>query len=192
MLFSLCTRPPPCRWHGTMHLFIDAGLVDPEPCPVGTYGNTTGVRQISDCTDCTPGYYCDQRGLTNPSGLCDPGYYCLDGSYTSAPSAPGSPLSADETDIGGLCPGTRKRPRWLSVRFTIGGNRLLSPMKARNQDQTISRAVHAVIHALNNDRLDTSVVFFLSSLAYPNVFGHFNPSSSRRLLSHRIFVPAGL
>lgn len=81
------------------------GISEPEPCPLGTYGNTTGLRKISDCTDCDPGYYCDQRGLTGPAGLCDPGYFCLDGSYTSAPSAPGSPLSADESDIGGLCLG---------------------------------------------------------------------------------------
>lgn len=81
------------------------GVAEPEPCPLGTYGNTTGLRKISDCNDCDPGSYCDQRGLTNPAGLCDPGYYCLDGSYTSAPNAPGSPLSIEDTDIGGLCPG---------------------------------------------------------------------------------------
>ncbi|CAN0436223.1 unnamed protein product [Ectocarpus sp. 12 AP-2014] len=80
------------------------GVAEPEPCPLGTYGNTTGLRKISDCNDCDPGSYCDQRGLTNPAGLCDPGYYCLDGSYTSAPNAPGSPLSIEDTDIGGLCP----------------------------------------------------------------------------------------
>lgn len=83
----------------------EKGVSDPEPCPLGTYGNTTALRKISDCIDCDAGYYCDQRGLTAPAGLCDPGYYCLDGSYTSAPNAPGSPLLADESDIGGLCQG---------------------------------------------------------------------------------------
>lgn len=81
------------------------GVSDSEPCPLGTYGNTTGLRKITDCSDCDPGYYCDQRGLTTPADLCDPGYYCLDGSYTSAPNAPGSPLSIDDSGIGGLCPG---------------------------------------------------------------------------------------
>eukprot|EP00752_Nemacystus_decipiens_P010330 g9202.t1 len=80
------------------------GVSEPEPCPLGTYGNTTGLRKITDCKSCDPGSYCDQRGLTNPAGPCDPGYYCLDGSYTSAPNAPGSPLSIEDTDIGGLCP----------------------------------------------------------------------------------------
>lgn len=95
---------------------IKTGVSEGEPCPLGTYGNDTSLRKISDCSDCTPGYYCDQRGLTAPADLCDPGYYCLDGSYTSAPSAPGSPLSSDETDIGGLCPGTLPLPR---PAFTI-------------------------------------------------------------------------
>ncbi|CAM9393726.1 unnamed protein product, partial [Sphacelaria rigidula] len=107
---SLCVSGGYCPSGSTEPLdcprgfYCVTGVVDPEPCPLGTYGNSTGIRQIADCTDCSAGYYCDQRGLTSPSGLCDPGYYCLDGSYTSAPSAPGSPLSADETDIGGLCP----------------------------------------------------------------------------------------
>lgn len=106
--------PPPPASHALNHentplhpRRTTPGVAEPEPCPLGTYGNTTGLRKISDCNDCDPGSYCDQRGLTNPAGLCDPGYYCLDGSYTSAPNAPGSPLSIEDTDIGGLCPGER-------------------------------------------------------------------------------------
>lgn len=92
------------------------GVSEPEPCPLGTYGNTTGLRKITDCKECDPGSYCDQRGLTNPAGPCDPGYYCLDGSYTSAPNAPGSPLSIEDTDIGGLCPGGLRSCEALGVR----------------------------------------------------------------------------
>lgn len=80
-------------------------MSEPEPCPLGTYSNTTGLRRISDCNACDPGSYCDQRGLTSPTAPCDPGFYCLDGSYTSAPNAPGSPLSIEDVEIGGLCPG---------------------------------------------------------------------------------------
>ena len=80
------------------------GIAEPEPCRLGTYGNTTGVRRLEDCAICEPGYYCDGFGLTEPAGPCDPGYYCLEGSYTSAPHAPGAPLVDEPTAIGGLCP----------------------------------------------------------------------------------------
>lgn len=33
----------------------------------------------SQCTDCTPGYFCDGSNLTEPSGPCAPGYYCTSG-----------------------------------------------------------------------------------------------------------------
>ena len=51
-----------------------------EPCPQGKYGNSSGLRQVTDCSPCTPGYYCDGVGLTSPRGLCDPSFYCLEGS----------------------------------------------------------------------------------------------------------------
>ncbi len=98
--FARMTLPPPSLSNRNF-----TGVSEPEPCPLGTYANSTGLRKISDCQDCNPGTYCDQRGLDSPAGLCDPGYYCLEGSYTSAPNAPGSPLSIEDTDIGGLCPG---------------------------------------------------------------------------------------
>lgn len=107
-------------------------MSEPEPCPLGTYGNDTGLRKISDCVKCDPGSYCDQRGLTNPAGLCDPGYFCLEGSYTSAPNAPGSPLSIEDTDIGGLCPGkSRFRVR---VHGSVQVNRVTSKQSAYRID----------------------------------------------------------
>eukprot|EP00163_Fabomonas_tropica_P011852 TRINITY_DN227_c0_g2_i1.p1 TRINITY_DN227_c0_g2~~TRINITY_DN227_c0_g2_i1.p1 ORF type:complete len:7500 (+),score=2428.07 TRINITY_DN227_c0_g2_i1:177-22676(+) len=71
------------------------GVDTPEPCPIGTFGNSTGLRQVEECTDCPPGRYCDGSGLPNPRGPCDPGYYCSGRAFTSAP--PGPPT-------GGLCP----------------------------------------------------------------------------------------
>ena len=46
---------------------------DEFPCPVGTYYNTTGARNTTDCLPCNLGSYCDVTGLSFPAGLCDPG-----------------------------------------------------------------------------------------------------------------------
>ena len=46
------------------------------PCPRGTYSNDTGLMSKLECLDCPPGFYCGNRGLTAPSGLCSPGFYC--------------------------------------------------------------------------------------------------------------------
>ena len=43
------------------------------PCPRGTFFNSTRAESLDDCLACTPGYYCDIDGLENPTGLCDPG-----------------------------------------------------------------------------------------------------------------------
>lgn len=43
-------------------------------------------------------------GLPYPRGPCDPGYYCLEGSYTSAPHAPGSPTVAEPVRSPNLTP----------------------------------------------------------------------------------------
>ena len=48
----------------------------PVPCPIATYSNETGLKQVSQCSDCTAGYYCNETGLTDPSGECPGGYYC--------------------------------------------------------------------------------------------------------------------
>ena len=45
-------------------------------CPTGTYGNRTGLAAEGDCTQCDPGYYCDQPGLTAPFAPCYAGFYC--------------------------------------------------------------------------------------------------------------------
>ena len=50
--------------------------VDQPRCPSGTFSNTTGNQLVTDCTDCTQGYYCGSAGLIEPTGQCDEGYYC--------------------------------------------------------------------------------------------------------------------
>ena len=70
-------------------------------CPIGYYGNRTGLTAAVDCTPCDPGYYCPMPGLTAPFGQCEPGHYCKQGANYSTPT--------DETwgywcPIGHYCP----------------------------------------------------------------------------------------
>ena len=67
------------------------GVADPEPCPISTYGNTTGLRKESDCITCDGGFYCDSYALQAPKGVIAPGYYCLGGCNTSTPSTVHNP-----------------------------------------------------------------------------------------------------
>ncbi|XP_070551431.1 multiple epidermal growth factor-like domains protein 6 [Ptychodera flava] len=45
-------------------------------CPKGTFGDSDKLPSEADCTDCYPGMYCLQPGLTAPNGSCIEGYYC--------------------------------------------------------------------------------------------------------------------
>ena len=75
--------------------FCVTGTSVPAPCPLGTYGNSTGLRASTDCTPCPGGYYCDGLGLTTPRDVCDAGFYCREKAYSSAPP---------EGLTGGVCP----------------------------------------------------------------------------------------
>ena len=92
--------PKPCP----VGHYCVSGVSYPESCPPGTFNNITGVRRDEDCTECTPGYYCETAGLTAPTDKCFEGYYCFAGSSTPTPIDPSSPLSTIETPFGGLCP----------------------------------------------------------------------------------------
>ena len=37
---------------------------NPAACPAGTYSNTTGLAEVSQCTPCDPGYYCQGQCYT--------------------------------------------------------------------------------------------------------------------------------
>lgn len=75
--------------------FCVSGSTIPQPCPLGTYSNSTGLRRSTDCTPCPGGYYCDGIGMTKPTDVCDAGFYCRQKQYTSAPP---------DTPNGGVCP----------------------------------------------------------------------------------------
>ncbi|GIQ87851.1 hypothetical protein KIPB_009982, partial [Kipferlia bialata] len=75
--------------------YCPVGSPDPEPCPIGTYGTSTGLKKVAECTSCDAGSYCSGLGQTDVSGPCDAGFYCSGGAYTSAPP---------DGATGGLCP----------------------------------------------------------------------------------------
>ena len=50
-----------------------------QPCPVGTYNPAWGIRDISECTQCDGGSYCDVPGQSSTAGNCSAGYYCTSG-----------------------------------------------------------------------------------------------------------------
>ena len=37
-------------------------------CPNGTFSDALMLSSESECTPCTPGFYCGEAGLTSPSG----------------------------------------------------------------------------------------------------------------------------
>lgn len=55
------------------------------PCPVGTYSNTTGLENVTECRLCPQGYYCEGENITSPTGKCSAGFYCVLGATTPTP-----------------------------------------------------------------------------------------------------------
>lgn len=53
--------------------YCKLGTFDPERCPPGTFRNTTGGKNVTDCWPCTGGKYCEGDGLVEPTGDCDGG-----------------------------------------------------------------------------------------------------------------------
>ena len=49
------------------------GTSDPEPCPVGTYSNQTGLEASANCVTCDAGSYCQDPGIIEPTDHCTPG-----------------------------------------------------------------------------------------------------------------------
>ena len=49
---------------------------DWKPCPAGTYNPQTGLRNVTQCTQCDGGKYCLAPGLSSVSGNCTAGYFC--------------------------------------------------------------------------------------------------------------------
>ena len=65
--------------------FCPAGSTRGTLCPEGTFSNVTGLRQSSQCRQCTPGHNCATKGLTAPTGPCSPGHFCRLGAVKPNP-----------------------------------------------------------------------------------------------------------
>ncbi|RUS80923.1 hypothetical protein EGW08_011304, partial [Elysia chlorotica] len=86
---------------------------DLQPCPLGTFGNTTGLSEVGHCTQCTGGYYCGTPGSPDVDGPCTAGYYCESGVDTATPTD-----SNVHTGVGGECPVGSYCPRGSPLPIT--------------------------------------------------------------------------
>jgi hypothetical protein len=75
--------------------FCPEGTDVPSRCPAGTYGPQFGLQEVSDCSPCVPGKYCDSNGLSQPTGPCEKGYFCSGGSTLRNPF---------DQEFGSICP----------------------------------------------------------------------------------------
>ena len=49
--------------------YCPEGTAQPEACPPGTFGSRDGLANVSQCTDCLPGKYCQASALTDVEGI---------------------------------------------------------------------------------------------------------------------------
>ncbi|KAJ9462458.1 Cytadherence high molecular weight protein 2, partial [Diplonema papillatum] len=59
----------------------------PIQCLAGTFNPSTGGQNISACSPCTGGFYCQGSGLSAVTAECSAGYYCPTGQFESMPTA---------------------------------------------------------------------------------------------------------
>ena len=62
----------------TVGNYCPIGTASPIPCPAGTYSNTSGNTNITDCRLCLAGSYCPSPSIVI-SYTCVAGYYCPEG-----------------------------------------------------------------------------------------------------------------
>ncbi|MGH0168698.1 UNVERIFIED_CONTAM: hypothetical protein FKN15_055273 [Acipenser sinensis] len=70
------------------------------PCPPGTYSLEPGNSQLEQCQLCPAGMYCEDWGLSVPTGSCQAGYFCLAGSEGAGGPCP----------VSHYCPGGSAQP----------------------------------------------------------------------------------
>ena len=56
---------------------------------------------VTECTECDPGKYCDSLGMTSVAGKCDPGFLCFGNATTSNPN---DNITGSICPVGGYCP----------------------------------------------------------------------------------------
>ena len=67
----------------------------------------SGAINETDCTDCTPGYYCAGFGNVEPTGLCEANFFCAGKASTGRPYDPGNLVTANGTVT------------WVCAQFTL-------------------------------------------------------------------------
>ena len=67
--------------------YCPSGSHIPILCPPGTYSNTMKNKVVSECLNCSAGFYCRGYGNNYPSGPCNAGYYCPGGQEIPNPAA---------------------------------------------------------------------------------------------------------
>ena len=65
--------------------YCPGATINAIPCPRGTFSNVGGLFNVSSCDPCSPGHYCINENLTEPTGLCSAGHYCTLGAIISNP-----------------------------------------------------------------------------------------------------------
>lgn len=81
-----------------------------QPCPTGTFGAREGLELETECSNCTGGYYCQETGLSKPSGGCEQGHWCQYGVNTKAPTGSGHTGVGDVCFAGHECPENTSYP----------------------------------------------------------------------------------
>lgn len=51
--------------------YCPVGSGAPTPCPRGTYTNTEGLANVTQCTSCDPGKYCNDTGTHDILSTCN-------------------------------------------------------------------------------------------------------------------------
>ncbi|XP_077578967.1 uncharacterized protein LOC144200597 [Stigmatopora nigra] len=65
------------------------GSREPQLCPAGMFSPLPGRTTKNECQPCTGGFYCDQPGLSTPTGSCNQGYWCPPGQISALPCPTG-------------------------------------------------------------------------------------------------------
>ena len=76
-------------------------------CPEGTFSPSLYLTNVTQCLNCSGGYYCSGAGLTMPTDVCTAGYYCISGAVTGAPT---DGITGNQCPTGYYCPPGAQNP----------------------------------------------------------------------------------
>ena len=77
------SRPDPPKNICPLGHYCVEGTYIPQPCPRGYFANRTGSQNLSDCTPCSPGKWCDPNaGAGVTEQVCSAGFICVLGLFS--------------------------------------------------------------------------------------------------------------